>query len=254
MKIVVIGSGKVATWFGEVLFKNKQEIIQIYSRNISNAKILADKINSTAIDDLKKINTSADVYILAVKDDAVEKVISDLPPLKGLVINTSGSMDISILKNVSGSFGVMWPVVSVTNPMNNDNEFVMSVEASDDHSLQQVEKISSLFTNQIYKLTTAQRQVLHLSAVFGNNFTNYFITIAQDLLTENNIHPSILQPMLRNMVKQYDKLPAEQLQTGPAKRKDTGTMQRHIHLLQNKPEWQMLYKLISENIREKYSK
>ncbi|MEO6231044.1 MAG: NAD(P)-binding domain-containing protein, partial [Ferruginibacter sp.] len=46
MKIVLIGSGNVATVFGKLLRHAEHEIVQVISRNATNANELADALGA----------------------------------------------------------------------------------------------------------------------------------------------------------------------------------------------------------------
>ena len=41
------------------------------------------------------------------------------------------------------------------------------------------------------------------------------------------------------------------MQTGPAIRGDQETIDRHLRLLEKHPEWQAIYRLVSQDIKEK---
>jgi len=250
MKIVIIGSGKVATWMGKTFMKNNHEIVQVYSREKKHAENLAAVLKAEYTSELHELNTTANLYLIAIADNGIEEVLSNLPRLKGIIINTSGSMDISILKNVSQNYGVMWPMVSVTKEMSEAEDFAMIIEASDDETGNKLNSIASLFTNKIIVLSYQQRQLLHLAAVFSNNFPNHLIALAQKLLNENKIDITVLQPMLKNMLEKLQKYPAKELQSGPALRNDTVTMQKHLELLKDKPQLEEIYEVLSESIRD----
>ena len=254
MKIVIIGSGKVANWFGKILHQNRHEIIQVYSRNIENASILASDLNAEPIDNLQKINTTANLYLIAVADNAVEEILVNISGVNGILINTSGSMNISDMKNKSANYGIMWPMISVTKDMKPENDFIMVIEASDSSTENKLKELSSLFTEKVYSLSYEQRKALHLSAVFSNNFTNHLISIAQQLLEKNDIDPSVLQPMLENMIERLKNSPAKELQSGPALRDDTIVMQNHLQMLKDHPDLQSIYKSLSKSIRNSYKK
>ena len=72
--IVLIGSGNVATHLGLSLFHQGYKIQQVWSKQLKNANILAKKLNSTSTDNLNNIK-KADLYIVTVKDDALESLI-----------------------------------------------------------------------------------------------------------------------------------------------------------------------------------
>src|SRR5690606_40250106 len=91
MKIVILGSGNVATILGKALLEEGYDIIEVWSRTFSNAKILANSLQSQATDDLAQIRQDADLYLIAVKDDAIASIIDHLGSINGVVAHTSGS-------------------------------------------------------------------------------------------------------------------------------------------------------------------
>ncbi len=80
--------------------------MQIYGRNISSLKIFENEVEITSnLDHLK----DADVYIIAISDDAISEFSSQLN-LKGkLVVHTSGSVAMKALKTTANK-GVFYPL------------------------------------------------------------------------------------------------------------------------------------------------
>ena len=68
MRITLIGSGNVATHLGAAFKNAGHHIVQVYSRNLQNAALLAYNIKAEPIDDLRLINTEADMFVISVKD------------------------------------------------------------------------------------------------------------------------------------------------------------------------------------------
>ena len=93
-RVVIIGSGNVATSLAHGLAA-RCEVAQIYSRQLTHARALADAVGCTnATDDLKLLVNDADAYIIAVRDDAIADVIAATPDNDALWIHTSGSKPI----------------------------------------------------------------------------------------------------------------------------------------------------------------
>jgi hypothetical protein len=90
-----------------------------------------------------------------------------------------------------------------------------------------------------------------LAAVFACNFTNHFYQIANDLLASKNMSFDLLLPLITETVNKVKSSSPEDAQTGPAKRNDQKTMQKHLNLLQGNDNLQTLYKLISAEIQNK---
>src|SRR5689334_18079478 len=104
MKIVIIGSGNVATHLGIALKAAGHVIVQVCSRNESSAKRLAKKLSSSFSTDLKKVK-EADVYIVAVNDGAIKDVARDLKIRNSIVLHTSGSVSIKVFEKTFVNYG-----------------------------------------------------------------------------------------------------------------------------------------------------
>jgi len=83
MEIVLIGSGSVATHLGSALQSKGIIIKQVFSRNPENAQQLANKLNTTYIDDLEDLYLDADLYIYALKDSALKSVLRKMETIPG---------------------------------------------------------------------------------------------------------------------------------------------------------------------------
>ncbi len=55
-----------------------------------------------------------------------------------------------------------------------------------------------------YKINSEQRQTLHLSAVFVNNFTNQLYRIAHELVDKQGLDFEILNPLIIETAKKYN--------------------------------------------------
>ena len=106
LKIVMIGSGNVATHLSLALKNAGYIISQVYSRNIKNAKVLAEKCDTEAIDNSSKIDNNSDLYILAVSDKAIANLISEIDFTDKNVVHTAGSVPLNIFSENIKQFGV----------------------------------------------------------------------------------------------------------------------------------------------------
>src|SRR5947207_2898794 len=120
-KIVIIGAGNVATQLAMALKEAKHSIIQVVSKHKSSAGSLAKLLNCDFTVFPKKINSSADLYIIAVNDDAIVKVIKRLKLKNKIVVHTSGSVEMNILKISSENYGVFYPLQTLSR--NNKTNF-----------------------------------------------------------------------------------------------------------------------------------
>jgi predicted short-subunit dehydrogenase-like oxidoreductase (DUF2520 family) len=113
-----------------------------------------------------------------------------------------------------------------------------------------VKRLAQKLSNKIYDVSDEQRLQLHLAAVYVNNFTNYLQHIGASLLAEHGLSAEILHPLLLETVAKLKDLSAREAQTGPAIRGDQPTINRHLAQLAAHPNWQEIYKLLSDGIQE----
>src|SRR3954462_3349851 len=104
LKITLIGSGNVAQHLIKAFDKSETiEIAQVFSRKKETlaSVIEFDKI----VDDFQDLK-EADLYIIAVTDNAIADVSAQLPFINQLVVHTSGTASIETLddKNRKGVF------------------------------------------------------------------------------------------------------------------------------------------------------
>ncbi|MEP7170888.1 MAG: DUF2520 domain-containing protein [Bacteroidota bacterium] len=251
MKIVILGTGNVATQLGIAFRKAKHQIIQVYGRNTSHAKALAEKLNADFTTDLKEINQQAEIYILAVTDSSSQSILKELKLKKQLVVHTSGSVSIKVFGNKFLNSGVFYPVqtISKTIPLNFRTSPIC-IESNNDSSELKLIQLAKSISNEIYQINSEQRRALHLAAVFVNNFTNHLFHIGSTILSEKNLAFDLLKPLINQTVNNLKiKTPAE-AQTGPAKRSDKEIINRQLKMLEKYPAYKKIYKDITESIEK----
>lgn len=248
MKIVLIGSGNVACHLGKALKKCGHEIVFVYSRNSLHAKKLAKELKCKWGNNLKILqHFTAHVYIIAVKDDAIEKIVQQMPIVNGLVLHTSGTTALHVLHEKYKHCGVLWPIQTIHRHSKvNFKNIPIVVEANNAQAKKLLKRIVNHLSNKVYSFTLEQRRALHLAAVWVNNFTNHLYVLAEDLLKKYNMPFSLLTPLIQSTAEKGMKNPRK-VQTGPAIRNDKHTMHTHIKLLSSKDQ-KTIYKLLSRNI------
>lgn len=247
MKITLIGSGKLATQLGLRLVERKHEIIQVYSRTLENAQKLAKKLNAEATNELSNITTPADVCIVAVKDDVIQK-LSKKVTLNTLIVHTSGSVSTEVLNNHK-NYGSFYPLQSFSQHKTPDwNNLPILVYANNESCLNRLQRLAKSISNNFQIINNEQRQQLHLAAVFANNFSNHLFTIAENILAEKNISLDLLKPLIIESVQKINIASPKDIQTGPAIRNDIKTIEKHLQQLENKEDLKQLYELFTKLI------
>ncbi|HEY1038146.1 MAG TPA: DUF2520 domain-containing protein, partial [Bacteroidia bacterium] len=171
-KIVLIGSGNLAFHLTALLTKKGHEIIQFAGRNKETTSELSAKYFTSYTTDLTKINTSADIYIVCISDNEIANVAKQLK-LKGkLVLHTSGTGDISLLKTSSDKTGVLYPLQTFSkNSKMKWGKTPFLIEANNAEVLNELKDFAGTLSKKIVPLNSAQRLKFHLAAVMACNFS-----------------------------------------------------------------------------------
>lgn len=252
-KVVFIGSGKVATNLSLAFHKVGIRVLQIFSRNIENAKILAKKTEADFIDDLSKLNQNADIYFFVINDDAIFSVLENHSFKNKILVHTSGSLEMDVFNNITGNYGVFYPLQSFNKQNILTFDFIpLCVEASNAYTLSQLKKIANLISKEVYEIDSNQRKILHLAAVFASNFTNFMYIVAEEILKKEGLDFKILFPLIKQTALRVAENSPSDLMTGPAKRKDMKIIKKHLDFLEDYPEYKEIYNILSEKIISKY--
>ncbi|MDB5031231.1 Rossmann-like and DUF2520 domain-containing protein [Mucilaginibacter sp.] len=249
MHTTIIGSGNVATHLAAAFKNAGHRIVQVYSRNMQNAALLAYHVKAEPIDDITNIDPNTDLFVIAIKDDAIGLIAEQLASYKKLMVHTSGATDLYTLLAFSDNVGVFYPLQTFSKTKEVDFRNVpLCIEAADENIAKQLTALAQTISNKVYLIDSAQRKILHLAAVFACNFPNYLYTIAQQILAQHQLDFELLRPLILETAQKVQVgLPAT-MQTGPAARNDGITMNNHLQLLKDTPHLQELYTLLSQDI------
>lgn len=249
MKIVLLGSGNVATHIGKGLYQSGISVAQVWSRNLENAKQLATSLHSKATDSIEELDRTADLYLLSVVDNAIAPVLNEIGSLNGTLVHTSGSTEMNVLKNTSSRFGVFYPLQTFSKEVALDMEDMpILLEASEEIVKQQLLDLAARISSNVRFCDSSQRLNLHLAAVFACNFSNHFFAIAQQILEENGLDFSLIRPLIAETAEKVRTHLPTKVQTGPAVREDWVIVNKHKEALAKNPDLLALYSLLSDRI------
>lgn len=254
MKIALLGSGNVATHLGKALIQAGHPVTQVWSRSPNKAIELALEIGADSIQDISTISSETDIIIIAVNDDGIEKVASQIPQNSHqLILHTSGTTPLSVLEKYSTNYGVLYPLQTFSKTVDVDFSTIpICIEANNSETLTQIKSLAIQLSSNVNEVNSQQRALLHISAVFACNFTNHFYYIAQQILEDNGLNFDLLRPLIQETNDKVMLNKPSEVQTGPAKRNDEQTMQKHLAILQAQPNWQALYQMLSQDIVKIY--
>lgn len=249
--IAIIGSGRIAHHLAPAFYKKGIEIKGIFGRHLTEVKALASRVNSKIIEDISQ-QIHADLVIIAVSDDAIHRVASDLSKSnEGLIVHTSGAVAMKAIPDVFRR-GVMYPLQSFSPDKNIVwNNVPFCLEAENDADLNLLGSLAELLSQRVYILNSDQRKNLHLAAVFANNFANLMFEMSEELLEKNEIDRTILHPLIVETANKLLMQKASKSQTGPAARGDEETIRAHRELLGDDNTYREVYDLLTREIHNR---
>jgi len=250
-KIVLIGAGNVGFHLGKRFHECGLKILQVFSRKKTKATKLAKAIGAIPISNLDQLNITADIYIVAVHDSAIESVglqISKKVSDK-LIVHTSGATPSTVFKGVFKNYGVFYPLqtFSISRAIDFEN-IPICIDSSRKKNRIFLTNLANQISSKVYPIDDKQRSILHVAAVFVNNFANHLFHIGQDIVKQENIDFDLLRPLILETALKVQKHNAKDMQTGPAKRGDQDTIDRHLSYLKQHPSYKELYKQLTQSI------
>ena len=253
-KILLIGSGRVATHLAVKLISKGIVIPLVVSRAIENAQLLASKIGANATSTIPKESNDFDFVILSVSDDAYEYYLPELSKFQNaIIVHTSGSVDMEVFKSLP-NHGVLYPFQTFSFERSVDfSSIPIMIESNNADNLNKIKKLAHVLSPNVMEINSHQRAIIHVAAVFVCNFVNHLYVEAEALLKSENIDFSILHSLMKETSQKAIELSPTKAQTGPAMRKDINIINKHLDLITDEKS-RDLYLKISNLIIEKTEK
>jgi predicted short-subunit dehydrogenase-like oxidoreductase (DUF2520 family) len=252
MQFTIIGTGNMAWLLGTRLTQAGHTCMGVYGRNQEAASALAGTIGAPVLSSLQ-VPDVYDACIIAVADHAIGAIATALSLQATTVIHTAGAVPLAVLPQVNKA--VLWPVYSILkNDLPLHREIPVAVEAATEKALHLAQMIAASFSDHCFDADSTQRSWLHLTAVFSNNFVNHLMAIAAQICAEQDLPFSVIRPILQQTFERTATQSPRDVQTGPARRGDATTMNKHVSLLQEHPAWQAVYAAISASVENMYKK
>jgi predicted short-subunit dehydrogenase-like oxidoreductase (DUF2520 family) len=251
--VSIIGSGNVAFHLALALQEKEIVIKEFIGRNRNRVASYAHQFNAKAVFNFTEISTEVDLIIISVNDSAIQEAADQLILKDTLVVHTSGSVEMEVLKKTSTHVGVFYPLQTFSvNAKSNFSLIPICIEASNDSARNKLSHLALRLSTNVYFINSEKRKCIHLAAVISNNFINYLVASTFDFLKEKEIEKEILLPLIDETIERIKTSQPNEIQTGPARRKDKETISIHTEMLEKFPELQEVYKLLSHQILKKY--
>lgn len=243
-KILIIGAGNVGTSLfralndklpGKTLLFGKQDFSHQNNRFI-NEEDYTDYLNKEIVNPVESI-------IICVQDDHIKEatrsiLLFDLANKN--IFHTSGAKgasELNLLKNKNTFVATIYPVQSFAYKFSEPEKWHKIVLAfqGDKKCLPAAEEIAQNLKAKIIILDEDQKMALHVAGVMTSNYLVALLSVAENILAQAGIDDisknDILRPLLKGVVGNYAKAPANKILSGPIKRGDVNVVLRHIQYL-----------------------
>ncbi|HET9056816.1 MAG TPA: Rossmann-like and DUF2520 domain-containing protein [Chitinophagaceae bacterium] len=249
MKIVLIGSGNTANVLGRKMIAAGHEIIMVFGRNEKTCAELAALFYCPFTVNKEFIDKHADIYVVAITDNALPDLVGQLKLDKKLVVHTAGSVSKNILKEISHNYGVLYPLQSLRKEAAILPEIPFLVDANTADNLALIKDFAKTLSSQVKAADDWERKKLHAAAVLAGNFANHLYALTEEFCKKENIDFSLLFPIIKETALRVEKFSPRQMQTGPAVRGDEATIKMHLEIIKQYPQLTLVYEQLTHSIQ-----
>jgi len=254
--ISFVGAGNVAWHLAPALENVGHFVKEVYTPDGKSAKKLMGNLYDAEVKtDLDFSHSQSQIFVLAVPDDAIQKIAQEIIlPDQSLLVHTSGNKGLDVLEYSSASAtGVFYPLQTFSKNRKVDfDQIPFLLESENKEASKILNSLAKSLSKNVQIVSTSQRKQMHLAAVFACNFTNHMMAISEKVMTNAQLDFSLLHPLILETVEKALKHSPQSVQTGPAKRGDLETLDKHMEMLQSDENIQEIYRLISQNILDKH--
>lgn len=249
MRIVIIGAGNVATVLGRAIKNAGHEIIQVISRSMETAQVLADELGCSATSRFAEVDKTAHLFLVAMSDAALNDLKEKFNVGDKMIVHTAGSVSLEVLKDISTNYGVLYPLQSLRKENKNASVGIpLLIDGNNDNAIFTIGEFAKTISSQVSFANDEQRVKLHVAAVVTSNFANHLFCLAAEYCKSEHLDFNMLQPLIQETASRLrDHSPCD-MQTGPAARKDIVTLDKHLRILTAYPKLRTVYLRMTDSI------
>lgn len=249
LSVIILGTGNVAQQLCQAFSMAKGvRLLQVYGRNPNHLHVFENYAETCSNPSEIKY---ANVYLIAVKDDAISTVSELLSGKRDAVIaHTSGATSLEDIAHPNS--GVFYPLQTFTVGRTlNFKTIPICIEAQKEDGSKVLRQLAECISEQVHYITSEQRKKLHLAAVFVNNFPNYLYGVGEAICQSEGLQFDLLKPLILETAQKVQEMTVLEAQTGPARRGDENSLQNHLALLKDE-KYKELYIMLSAAIKSTY--
>jgi len=248
MKVVIIGTGNAAHVLARKIEQTNHQLLQVVGRDPINTEKMARILGVEFTNTVSHIRQHADIYIVAIADDALTSINGWLQLERRLVVHTAGSVSKHVLKGVSKNYGVLYPLQSLKAGVEVLPEIPFLVDGNTADDLALIKDFASDLSDRVVVADDEARLKMHVAAVFVNNFSNHLYALAERYCKTEHLSFDLLLPLIQETANRLSTISPADAQTGPAVRGDQSTIQKQMEILNAHPQLQNIYEAMTESI------
>lgn len=247
--ISFVGAGRVASALCLELLRSGFRIRKITSATIESCRRLAGMCNASW-SLIPEFQEDTDIIVVSVPDDSLKTVLQKIQCAENtIVVHTAGSLGTEVFPEKFKHTGVFYPLQTFTHDRIIDfSEVHFFIESSDQTTLHSLREMTEAMKSRCHEISAENRKMLHVAAVFVNNFTNFMLIKGKEISQKAGIDFNVFRPLADETVSKAFQIGPENSQTGPASRYDMGTIKNHINLLSFSPELQKIYIELTDSV------
>ncbi len=242
MKIGFIGAGTVGTALAVLLSQKGYEFIGASARRPAKAGRIVSNLH--LLDSNQETADKADLIFITTPDDAIATVAAEVEWHKGQsVVHCSGADSTDILEParksgaIVGGFHPLQTFAGVKQAIENLPGSTFALEA-EEPLLTTLKDMATALGGRWIRLNSKDKAAYHAAAVFASNYLVTLAKMSTDLWRTFGVPADqatkALLPLMRGTLNNIENIGIPQCLTGPIARGDTGTVNKHLKMLQDK--------------------
>lgn len=250
----IIGTGRLGSSLALRLHSKGYLIRSLYNRTLDSCERIAAQTDTDTYGTFPARPAElGDVVFLCLPDDQIEAFAKKMGPVKDgpAWVHTSGAAPADVLLPLAPDgrgIASMHPVQTFTikNRETAFNQCFVTLQG-DAVLCGQLKKVVEAIGARPLLVDSRQKTAIHLAAVYVCNYMAPLFAASQGLLRDNGLEiraRDLFGPMVRQAVEGLLSNPPAEVLTGPVMRGDTGTIDRHLNVLADSPEWIQLYRML----------
>ena len=243
LRLGFIGAGTVGTALSVRLSDKGYPVVAVSSRSQTSAENLAQAITGCcAVNNNQEVADAAELIFITTPDDIIASVASKIQwHAEQSVVHCSGALSADILESAKklgaqvGAFHPLQTFASAKQAVENIPGSTFTLEA-EEPLLNTLKEMATALDGHWIELTAGDKVVYHAAAVIACNYMVTLVKLATDLWQTFAIPPhqaaQAMLPLLQGTINNIGTIGIPQCLTGPIARGDTGTIKKHLDVLQ----------------------